>query len=259
MASTLQVALIQTHLVWENPIQNRQLLSQKIESLSDTVDIIVLPEMFTTGFTMNASNFAETMQGDTVNWMLTIAKQRQVAITGSLIIKEHNQFYNRLLFVHPDGKMDTYDKRHTFTLAGEDKVFASGTEKKIIHYKGWKLCPMICYDLRFPVWSRNVEAYDVLFYVANWPNVRIQAWDTLLKARAIENMAYCIGVNRIGLDGNNHEYSGHSAVYDVLGNRIDHMPFDKEAIEIVTLYKSDIETYRQKLNFLGDMDSFTLR
>jgi predicted amidohydrolase len=258
MASTLQVALIQTHLVWENPIQNRQLLSQKIESLSDTVDIIVLPEMFTTGFTMNASNFAETMQGDTVNWMLTIAKQRQVAITGSLIIKEHNQFYNRLLFVHPDGHIDIYDKRHTFTLAGEDKVFASGTDKVIIHYKDWKLCPMICYDLRFPVWARNVEAYDVLLYVANWPIVRVQAWDTLLKARAIENMAYCIGVNRVGLDGNNHEYSGHSAVYDVLGNRIDHIPFDKEAIEIVTLHKSEIETYRVKLNFLEDMDSFTL-
>lgn len=258
MKNTLEVALIQTHLVWENPIQNKQLLTEKIEVLPESVDIIVLPEMFTTGFTMNASQLAETMQGDTVNWMQTIAKQRQVAITGSLIIKEHNLFYNRLLFVHPDGHIDIYDKRHTFTLAGEDKVFASGTEKKIIHYKGWKLCPMVCYDLRFPVWARNVEAYDVLFYVANWPNVRIQAWDTLLKARAIENMAYCIGVNRVGLDGNNHEYSGHSAVYDVLGNRIDQIPFDKEAIEIVTLHKSDIETYRQKLNFLADMDGFTL-
>ena len=245
-------------MVWENPIQNRQLLSKKIETLPETIDVIVLPEMFTTGFTMNASQLAETMQGDTINWMQTIAKQRKVAITGSIIIKENNLFYNRLLFVYPDGKMDTYDKRHTFTLAGEDKVFASGSEKKIIHYKGWKLCLMICYDLRFPVWARNVEAYDVLFYVANWPNIRIQAWDTLLKARAIENMAYCIGVNRVGLDGNNHEYSGHSAVYDVLGNRIDQMPFDKEAVEIVTLHKSEIETYRVKLNFLEDMDSFTL-
>ena len=258
MSNTLQVAIIQTHLVWENPIQNRQLLSKKIETLPETIDVIVLPEMFTTGFTMNASQLAETMQGDTINWMQTIAKQRKVAITGSIIIKENNLFYNRLLFVYPDGKMDTYDKRHTFTLAGEDKVFASGSEKKIIHYKGWKLCLMICYDLRFPVWARNVEAYDVLFYVANWPNIRIQAWDTLLKARAIENMAYCIGVNRVGLDGNNHEYSGHSAVYDVLGNRIDQMPFDKEAVEIVTLHKSEIETYRVKLNFLEDMDSFTL-
>ena len=167
MSNTLQVALIQTHLVWENPIQNRQLLSKKIETLPETIDMIVLPEMFTTGFTMNASQLPETMQGDTVNWMQTIAKQRQVAITRSIIIKENNLFYNRLLFVHPDGQIDSYDKRHTFTLAGEDKVFASGTEKKIIHYKGWKLCPMICYDLRFPVWARNTESYDVLFYVAN--------------------------------------------------------------------------------------------
>lgn len=259
MSNTLQVALIQTHLVWENPIQNRQLLSKKIETLPETIDIIMLPEMFTTGFTMNAAQLAETMQGDTINWMQTIAKQHQVAITGSIIIKEHNNFYNRLLFVHPDGQIDSYDKRHAFTLAGEDKVFTSGSKKIIIHYKGWKLCPMVCYDLRFPVWSRNVETYDVLLYVANWPNVRVQAWDTLLKARAIENMAYCVGVNRVGLDGNNHEYSGHSAVYDVLGNRIDHIPFDKEAMEIVTLHKSDIETYREKLNFLGDMDGFTLR
>src|SRR5690606_21873097 len=166
MSNTLQVALIQTHLVWENPIQNRNLLSEKIESISEAVDMIVLPEMFTTGFTMNASQLAETMQGDTVNWMQTIAKQRQVAITGSIIITENNLFYNRLLFVHPNGQIDSYDKRHTFTLAGEDKIFASGSEKKIIHYKGWKLCPMICYDLRFPVWARNTESYDVLFYVA---------------------------------------------------------------------------------------------
>src|SRR5690606_35891756 len=196
MKNTLQIALIQTHLVWENPTQNRELLSEKLKTLSEPVDIIVLPEMFTTGFSMHAAKLAETMQGDTVQWMQSIAKQQQVAITGSLIIKEDNQFYNRLLFVHPDGNIETYDKRHTFTLAGEDKVYASGTEKKIIHYKGWKLCPLVCYDLRFPVWARNVEAYDVLIYVANWPHVRVHAWDTLLKARAIENMAYCVGVNR---------------------------------------------------------------
>lgn len=258
MKNTLQIALIQTHLVWENPTQNRELLSEKLKTLSEPVDIIVLPEMFTTGFSMHAANLAETMQGDTVQWMINIAKQQKVAITGSLIIKEDNQFYNRLLFVHPDGHIETYDKRHTFTLAGEDKVYASGTEKKIIHYKGWKLCPLVCYDLRFPVWARNVEAYDVLIYVANWPHVRVHAWDTLLKARAIENMAYCVGVNRVGMDGNNHEYSGHSAVYDVIGNRIDHIPYDKEAIEVVTLHKSEIETYREKLHFLGDMDKFTL-
>ncbi len=259
MNTNLKIAIIQTHLVWEHPEENRRMLSGKIASLSDSVDIIMFPEMFTTGFTMNASPVAETMQGETVNWMRQLAKQTQAAVTGSIIIKENNHYYNRLLFVYPDGTTDTYDKRHTFTLAGEDKVYASGTNKKIIHYKGWKLCPMICYDLRFPVWARNTEHYDVLFYVANWPNVRIQAWDTLLKARAIENMSYCIGVNRVGNDGNSHEYSGHSAAYDALGNRIDNIAFDKEAVEIVTLHKYDIENSRTKFNFLNDMDVFTLK
>jgi omega-amidase len=233
-------------------------LFKKIESISQSVDMIVLPEMFTSGFTMNASDVAETMNGETVNWMKDLASKKQAAITGSLVIKEDDKFYNRLLFVHPNGSIDSYDKRHTFTLAGEDKVYSSGTEKLIVDYKGWKICPLICYDLRFPVWARNVENYDVLIYVANWPKVRVAAWDALLKARAIENMSYCIGVNRVGLDGNNHEYSGHSASYDVLGHRMDTIPYDKEAIEIVTLNMEELETYRSKLNFLEDRDSFSL-
>jgi omega-amidase len=233
-------------------------LFKKIESISQSVDMIVLPEMFTSGFTMNASDVAETMNGETVNWMKGLASKKQAAITGSLVIKEDDKFYNRLLFVHPNGSIDSYDKRHTFTLAGEDKVYSSGTEKLIVDYKGWKICPLICYDLRFPVWARNVENYDVLIYVANWPKVRVAAWDALLKARAIENMSYCIGVNRVGLDGNNHEYSGHSASYDVLGHRMDTIPYDKEAIEIVTLNMEELETYRSKLNFLEDRDSFSL-
>ncbi|MCB0445680.1 MAG: amidohydrolase [Gelidibacter sp.] len=259
MQTQLNIALIQTILIWENPIQNRLLLSEKINAISKPVDIIVLPEMFTTGFTMNPKDVFETMDGDTVLWMKALASKKNAAITGSLIVKEHNSYYNRLLFVHPNGQIDTYDKRHTFTLAGEDKIYAAGTQKCIVTYNGWKICPLICYDLRFPVWARNTENYDVLIYVANWPTLRIHAWDTLLKARAIENMAYCIGVNRVGLDGNNHEYSGHSAAYDVLGNRIDHIPFDKEITAIVTLQKQEIETYRKKLNFLSDQDSFSLK
>lgn len=246
-------------MVWEHPEQNRLNLLNKIESLSKPVDLIVLPEMFTSGFTMNPSEVAETMNGETVSWMKELAIQKKVAITGSLVIKENGQYYNRLVFVHPDGDIDVYDKRHTFTLAGENKVYSAGTKKLIVHYKGWSICPLICYDLRFPVWARNVENYDVLIYVANWPKVRIAAWDTLLKARAIENMSYCIGVNRVGLDGNNHEYSGHSAAYDVLGNRLDTIPYDKEAIEVVTLNKKVLETYRSKLNFLEDRDSFSLK
>ncbi len=254
----LYIALIQSALVWEHPTQNRLNFSKKIESISQPVDIIVLPEMFTSGFTMNASAVAETMDGETVAWMKDLASKKQAAITGSLVVKENGNYYNRLLFVHPDGTIETYDKRHTFTLAGEDKVYASGTEKLIVNYKGWKICPLICYDLRFPVWARNVEEYDVVMYVANWPKLRVAAWDALLKARAIENMSYCIGVNRVGLDGNNHEYSGHSAAYDVLGQRMDFIPENKEVIEIISLSKNELEMHRSKLNFLRDRDDFNL-
>ena len=246
-------------MVWENPSQNRLNFLNKIDSITQPVDIIVLSEMFTSGFTMNPKGVAETMQGETVSWMKSIASKKQAAITGSLIIKENDNYYNRLLFVHPNGEINSYDKRHTFTLAGEDKVYTAGTKKLIVAFKGWSICPLICYDLRFPVWARNTENYEVLIYVANWPKPRVNAWDALLKARAIENMSYCIGVNRVGLDANNHEYSGHSAAYDVLGNRLDTTPFDKEAISIVTLDKTELENYRNKLNFLNDKDEFTLK
>lgn len=258
MSNMLQVALIQPILVWEHPEQNRLNFSKQIENLPQIVDLVVLPEMFTTGFTMNASEVAETMDGDTVKWMVALAKKQKLAITGSVVIKENGNFYNRLLFVYPDGTFKTYDKRHTFTLAGEHNTYTAGSHKLIVDYKGWKLCPLVCYDLRFPVWARNVEDYDVLIYVANWPKVRMTAWDALLKARAIENMCYCIGVNRVGLDGNNHEYSGHSVAYDVLGNRLDSIPQGKEAVEVVCLNKDELETYRSKLNFLSDRDSFSL-
>ena len=251
--------MIQSVLAWENPNQNRLHFLEQINSITQPVDIIVLPEMFTSGFTMNANAIAETMEGETVSWMKGIASKKQTAITGSLVIKEHGKFYNRLLFVHPNGQIDTYDKRHTFTLAGEDKVYTAGIKKSIINYKGWTICPLICYDLRFPVWARNIENYDLLLYVANWPTPRINAWDALLKARAIENMSYCIGVNRVGLDGNNHEYSGHSALYDVLGNRMDSILESTETIEVVTLEKSHITKYRERLGFLKDRDTFSLK
>ena len=259
MQNQLKIAVIQSNLVWENPEQNRINFTQKIESISEHVDLIVLPEMFTTGFTMNAIEVAETINGETVNWMRYIASKNNTAIVGSIIISENNYFYNRLLFVHPNGTIEQYDKRHTFTLAGEHKTYSAGTNTLIVNYNGWKICPLICYDLRFPVWARNTKNYDALIYVANWPKVRIDVWDTLLKARAIENMSYCIGVNRVGLDANNHEYSGHSAVYDVIGNRLDTIALGKEVIDIITLDKSHIETYRNKLGFLNDRDEFTLK
>ena len=259
MQNQIKVALIQTSLIWENPVQNRINLKDKIETITESVDLIILPEMFTSGFTMNANSVAETMLGATVSWMQELASQKNAAITGSLVIKDQDLFYNRLLFVHPDGKIEHYDKRHTFTLAGEHKVYTAGQNNMIINYKGWNIKPLVCYDLRFPVWARNTEDYDVIYYVANWPKVRISAWDTLLKARAIENMSYCIGVNRVGLDGNGYEYSGHSAAYDVLGERLDTIPHDKEAVAIVTLEKTHISKYREKLGFLKDRDGFTLK
>lgn len=255
----LKIAIIQSDLVWENPNKNRSNFSDKINAISEEIDLIVLPEMFSTGFTMNPEKIAETMEGKTVQWMKNIASDRQAAITGSVIIKDNKHFYNRLLFVHPSGKIEVYDKRHTFTLAGEDKVYSSGNKKLIVEYKGWKICPLVCYDLRFPVWARNVEEYDLLLYVANWPKPRINAWDVLLKARAIENMCYCVGVNRVGKDESDYEFSGHSAVYNVLGEEISTIKPNQKQTEIVVLNKNHIYTNRDKLQFLNDKDEFSLR
>ena len=253
----MKVALIQSSLFWENPSLNRNYFEEKINAISEQVDLIVLPEMFTTGFTMNPKNLAETMQGETIQWLQSLAKSKNSAITGSLIIEENNNYYNRLVFVFPAGEIQFYDKRHLFTLAGEDKVYTSGIEKLIIDYKGWKICPLICYDLRFPVFARNTEDYDLLIYVANWPKTRINAWDILLKARSVENMCYTIGVNRIGFDDNNLEYVGHSQAIDFLGNYILE-PQKTEGIFIVKLNKEKLLETRNKLGFLNDSDSFEL-
>jgi predicted amidohydrolase len=214
--------------------------------------------MFSTGFTMNPIDVAETMEGPTILWLQSLAKARKVAITGSLIIKENKHFFNRLVFVFPSGEIQFYDKIHLFTLAGEDKVYAKGTQKLIVDYLGWKICPLVCYDLRFPVLARNVEDYDLLIYVANWPKVRINAWDILLKARAIENMCYTIGVNRIGLDGANYEYVGHSQAVDFLGNYILE-PQEKEGVFTFELERKKMLNARQKLGFLNNRDSFEIQ
>lgn len=257
MSNTLTVALIQTDLVWENPEANRKNLEHKVNAIN-SADLIVLPEMFTSGFTMNATKVAETMDGETITWLKALSKSKNSAIVGSLVISENGNYYNRLVFVEPNGTLTTYDKRHTFTLAGEHKVYTAGEQKVVLEYKGWKICPLICYDLRFPVWARNSEDYDAIIYVANWPKVRIAAWETLLKARAIENMSYCIGVNRVGLDGNDYEYSGHSGAYDVLGERLDSIKPNEVISEVVTLEKEHINKYRKKLGFLKDRDGFNL-
>jgi omega-amidase len=258
MKKELVVGMIQSELHWENPDANREMFSGKLSSIAAEADLIVLPEMFTTGFSMNASELAEENEGTTLNWMQSLAVKHEIAITGSVIVKDKARFYNRLYFVFPDGSYDWYDKKHTFTLAGEHRTYTAGKEKLIVEYKGWKICPLICYDLRFPVWARNTEDYELLIYVANWPKKRTEAWDALLKARAIENMSYCVGVNRVGLDGNGHAYVGHSAIYDVLGDCISVANEEKEFALNVTLSKKHIQETRKKLQFLNDRDAFNL-
>jgi predicted amidohydrolase len=258
MESQLSVTIIQSQLIWENPVANRELLAAKIEAISEETHLIVLPEMFTTGFSMNAKVLAEEQEGVTLKWMQQQARLKEAAITGSIIVTQDGNFYNRLFFVFPDGSYDYYDKKHTFTLAGEHRIYTAGNQKLLVNYQGWKICPLICYDLRFPVWARNTEDYELLIYVANWPQKRINAWDTLLQARAIENMSYCIGVNRVGLDGNGHEYSGHSAAYNVLGEPLLTNTPEAEFVETIALSKEQLKTIRKQLQFLNDRDSFSL-
>ena len=258
----LRVALVQTDLHWQDKTANLALLEEKVWSLKNTCDLIVLPEMFATGFSMESALLAEPMNLQVHKWMKQLAAQTGSVITGTVIISEGRNYYNRLLWVLPDGTTQHYDKRHLFRMANEDASFASGTELPIFSLKGWKICPQICYDLRFPIWARNHwnsgnAAYDLLFYVASWPAARISAWDTLLPARAIENLSYAIGVNRVGIDGNQIAYTGHSAAYDFKGERLVDLG-EKDQIQVVTLSRSSLEEYRSKFPAWKDADNFTL-
>jgi omega-amidase len=265
MQNELNIVGIQADLVWENPKKNIAFFEEKIQHLPKETDLVVLPEMFTTGFTMHPEKIAEFMDGTSILWMQKMAAENQIAITGSLVIKEHlngakgdKKIYNRLVFVHPSGKIETYNKRHSFTLAGEDKVYTSGDKKLIVNYKGWRICPLICYDLRFPVWARNTENYDLLIYMANWPVTRIRAWDTLLKARAIENMSYVIGVNRTGKDANDYKYSGNSLIVDFLGDELSSLHINEIGLIKAKINKTNQDKTRKKLGFLNDRDSFSI-
>ena len=265
MTDTLQIAIIQTHLIWENATANRSNLDAILHQISDETQLVILPEMFTTGFSMNPAPLAEPMDGPTVVWLKKWAQQKNTAICGSIIISENEKYYNRFLFVKPNGDIVSYDKRHRFMMAGEGELYTAGEHPVLIEYEGWKLFPQICYDLRFPVFARNTVDYDVIIYVANWPKPRVAAWDALLKARAIEKMSYAIGVNRIGLDGNGLEYVGHSGVYNVLGEEIAEVYTEQgrstkadETILTATLSKSHITSTRKQLPFLEDRDVFTL-
>ena len=255
---TLNITLLQSDIIWENPRENIRHFTLKLNKLKKAADVIVLPEMFTTGFTMNAKKLAEKMTGKSVTWMRKKAKKLDALVLGSLIIKEEGHYYNRLIAAFPNATVQYYDKHHLFTLSGEHKVYTAGQERLQFNYKGWHICPLVCYDLRFPAWARNTTNYDVLIYTASWPKPRINAWDTLLKARAIENMSYVVGVNRVGIDGNQLEYSGHSAVYDTLGKKLNTIIKNEAAIINVSLEKESLNTLREKLGFLEDRDYFEL-
>lgn len=254
----LKITLIQTELIWENPKANRKKFSRKIEGIKEKSDLILLPEMFPTGFSMNAEELAEETDGASLSWMRKHSKSKNAAIAGSVIVKDHGKYYNRLYFVLPNGDYKIYDKRHLFTLAHEEKTYSPGKKKLIINYKGWKISPLICYDLRFPVWARNVEDYDLLFYIANWPDKRIPAWDALLKARSVENICYTAGLNRLGTDKNGNDYNGHSAIYDPLGQKLPTQNWEKELTQTITLNKSHLKESRKRFQFLNDQDSFTI-
>jgi predicted amidohydrolase len=257
--STLIITGIQSSLHWEDKEANLQMLEEKIFSISQPTEIVVLPEMFSTGFSMQPKKLAETMDGETVEWMKRIAAKKKIILTGSVIIEEDRNFYNRLVWVLPNGQIGYYDKRHLFAYGDEDQHYTAGKKRLIASVKGWKINLMVCYDLRFPVWSRQQGdfEYDVLIYVANWPERRVLAWTSLLRARAIENQSYVIGVNRTGDDGNKIPYTGESMAVDPMGEILYHKN-DEEDVFTVTLDKSHLEKTREKFPFWKDADRFKI-
>lgn len=253
--TNLKVTAIQTDLVWENISANLKQLDKQLASLNNTSDIIILPEMFSTGFSMNPSKFAEEQNGPTLDWLKRQAQKTKAVITGSYIVTEAGQYFNRLVWMQPDGEFKTYDKKHLFSLSDEPKHYTAGQKKLIVDYKGWKICPLICYDLRFPIWSRNVENYDLLIYVANWPEKRAHHWRSLLMARAIENQSYTVGVNRIGNDGNDYYHSGDTSLIDFAGNIMLHTAH-VGGIHTIELDYQKQQAFRNRFQFLADKASF---
>ena len=250
----LNITLIQSSLFWEDVDKNLSHFEGLISEISNT-DIILLPETFNTSFSIKATHLAEKMDGKTVNWMKKISKQKKCAIAGSLMVIAKGKVYNRLVWISKKGDINTYDKHHLFK---EEKSIEKGEGRLLVEIEGWKICPLICYDLRFPVFSRNDIGYDILIYVANWPVKRIDAWDTLLRARSIENQCYTIGLNRIGKDGNGIFCNGHSAVFDAFGAQILSSTENKEEVLQIEIYLDDMKTKRKKMNFLQDRDDFTI-
>lgn len=261
--SSLTLTLIQSRLHWEDPGANLAMLEEKIAAAGAT-EVVILPEMFSTGFSMNPKQWGEAMDGRTIQWMKQTAVSRKIILTGSVIIREGDQYFNRLVWMLPNGQYGYYDKRHLFAFAGEDQHYTAGMKRLIAQVKGWKINLQVCYDLRFPVWARQQSAdgqkdpeYDLLVYVANWPERRNHAWKTLLQARAIENQCYVIGVNRVGEDGNGIYHSGDSMVVDPMGEVIFTRAHD-EVVQTITLDKTTLNEIREKLPFLKDRDGFSI-
>jgi predicted amidohydrolase len=260
--SLLTITTIQTNLHWEDKAANLKMLEEKINSIKEKTEIVVLPEMFTTGFSMKPELLAETMEGETVQWMKRVATEKKIILTGSVIIEEAGHYHNRLIWMLPNGQSGVYDKRHLFAYAEEDDHYTAGTKRLIASVKGWKINLLVCYDLRFPVWARQQSQpegaeYDLLIYVANWPQRRIHAWKTLLQARSIENQCYVVGVNRVGKDANDIYYSGESMIVDPMGEVL-YTKKDEEDIFTITLDKTHLQTVREKLPFLKDADGFNI-
>ncbi|MDR3132468.1 MAG: amidohydrolase [Prevotellaceae bacterium] len=254
----MKIALLQTSMAWENKQANLQYCTDRINALPDDVQLVALPEMFSTGFSMQPGRLAETEEGRTLQWLRNTAARKAVAIAGSVIAGENGKYYNRLFFVFPDGSYQKYDKRHLFSMSEEPLHYTAGARRLIVEYAGWRICPLICYDLRFPVWSRNYgNVYDLLLYAANWPTARINAWDALLPARAIENHCYVAGVNRCGTDGAGITHSGHSQVVDYKGASIA-AAGDAEDTLIATLSLEKLNSFREKFPVGNDADAFVL-
>ena len=254
----MQISIIQTDLFWQDKHQNLFNLDKKIDNIIKS-DLILLPEMFNTGFSPNSVLLAESMNGPTVSWMKKRAKKKQCVIAGSIIVEEEKRYYNRLIWVTKNGDISHYDKRHLFSLVKEEEFISRGNERLIVELEGCKICPLICYDLRFPVFSRNDVEYDMLIYLANWPTIRIDAWNTLLKARAIENQCYTVGVNRVGIDGNGVEFNGHSQVFDLFGTKLLGNTENQDMVLQIEISLEDLKIKRNKTNFLKDRDGFLIQ
>ena len=259
MAEDLRISMIQSHIIWEDKEENLSYFGELLRRVSGRTDLAVLPETFSTGFSMNVEALADPMDGTTVATIKGWAERYKMAVAGSFIAREEGKYYNRAFFVTPDGEASYYDKRHLFRMAGEDRHFSAGDKPLVVRYKDWNICLQVCYDLRFPVWSRNVNnTYDLLIYVANWPEARKKAWKVLLQARAIENMAYVCGVNRVGVDGKGFAFRGDSMIYDARGKKLADAGKRDETTRTCVLSKTDLEAFRAKFPAWKDADAFQL-